>query len=355
LEDNNDLEREPWVDFVRVTAIFLVVLLHSAAPWLYRYGQIDDFDWQIGNIIDSASRVSVPLFFMITGYLLINKPMPLKRYFNKRIKRIVIPWLGWSCIYLIYKNSRIDAPITLIDGFLQFVNGEIYFHFWFLYVLVGLYLFVPIISWFIEFDTLKRSSYFLILWVLTASIIPFLNEVTAYTTSYDLKTAVDLSMFAGFSGYLIAGTLLGKDKASIPSLALFSGAYALGIVLTVIGTSLGTYKLGRYIGYFYEYTAPNVVIASVAAFAILKKVGQTIIQSKRLSGVFARIGYATLGIYLIHPIFINALNDGFLGPGLASLIRKSSLTIPLVAVITFVLSYTAVEIILHIPVVRKIV
>ena len=355
LDNKSETEREPWVDFVKVIAIFLVVLLHSAAPWLYRFGQVSNFDWQIGNIIDSATRVSVPLFFMSTGYLLLNKPVPLKTYFNKRVRRIVTPWLAWSCIYLVYKSLRSGIPVSISDGILEFLNGDIYFHFWFLYALVGLYLFIPIISWFIETDLQKRTLYFLIAWIITASVIPFFNTVTRYTTNYELNIAIDLSMFGGFSGYLIAGLLIGKFKPSKPQLITIASSCAIGIILTIAGTSLGTYRLGRLAEYFYEYTAPNVVLAAFAAFIILKKIGMAIRQNTKLSYIFERMGYASLGIYLVHPMILNALNDGVLSSGLARTIQTSAFTIPLVAIVSFFLSYIAVEIISYIPVVRKII
>ena len=355
LNDQSELEREPWVDFVRVSAIFLVVLLHSAAPWLYRYGQIANFDWQVGNIIDSATRVSVPLFFMITGYLLLNKPLSLKPYFTKRINRIVIPWIVWSCIYLVYKNVRSDMPISLTQGLIEFANGEIYFHLWFLYALVGLYLFIPVLVWIIESDMFKRSLYFLVAWIITASIIPFFNMITKYASNYELDIAVDLSMFGGFSGYLLAGYLIGKVESSKIQFALLTGAYAIGVFLTFFGTGLGTVQLGRFTEYFYGYTAPNVIFAAFAVFAVLKKVGTRIGENKKRALAIARMGHATLGIYLIHPIILNAINEGLLGPDMSVIIQKSALTIPFVAIATYTLSYVFVEFILLIPVIRKIV
>ena len=351
----SESERESWVDFVKVTAIFLVVLLHSAAPWVYRYDLIADFDWQVGNIIDSVTRVSVPLFFMTTGYLLLSKPIYLKTYFNKRVKRIVLPWLVWSIIYLIYKSSRSDTPLTISEGLLAFINGDIYFHFWFLYTLIGLYLFIPVVSWFLEVDSQKRSFYFLTIWFISVSIFPFLNAVSRNFTNFEIKFAVDLSMFGGFTGYIIAGALLGKYNPSKSKWLLIFGAYAIGVIITIIGSAVGTYRLGRLIEYFYEYAAPNVILSAFAAFLLLKKVGTMMGQNKKASLIFTRLGYASLGIYIIHPIIINALNDGMLGQDFTTVIQRSALTIPLVAIITFVLSYIAVELILVIPVIRRIV
>lgn len=234
LNNNDEMKREQWVDFVRATAIFLVVMLHSASPWLYRYGQTSNFNWQIGNVIDSITRVSVPLFFMTTGYLLLNKPVSLKDYFNNRVKRIVIPWLAWSVIYLVYKSIRFDLPITFWEGILEFINEDIYFHFWFLYVLIGLYLFIPVISWFTETDTQKRSIYFLIAWIISASLIPFLVIVGKYALKIELNPAIDLSMFGGYSGYLIAGALIGRGKSTKPQLMLLIGTFILGTIFPLL-------------------------------------------------------------------------------------------------------------------------
>lgn len=355
LESTSELEREHWVDFVRASAIFFVVLLHSAAPWVLRFGLTSDFNWQVGNIIDSLTRVAVPVFFMTTGYLLLTRPISLKSYFNKRFRRIAVPWLVWSIIFLIYKKIRLDIPITISEGFFEILNGDVYFHFWFLYTLIGLYLIIPVISWFIESDPQKRSFYFLTVWFITASIIPMLNTLSKNIANHELAIAFDLRMFGGFSGYLIAGFLIGKFKPSKSQWVLFLGVFAMSTIVTIVATSVGTYRLERLIEYFYDYAAPNVILASFAAFAVLKRIGIAISQNEKVSLIFSRIGFASLGIYLIHPIFINALNDGMFGPDLKFIVQNSALTIPIVAVITFFLSYIVVEVFLRIPVIRRIV
>jgi len=79
--------------------------------------------------------------------------------------------------------------------------------------------------------------------------------------------------------------------------------------------------------------------------------------SRNKNSFFAleKMGHASLGIYLIHPIIINAINDGFLGSGLAEISKNSAVFIPLLGIITFFLSYAVVAVITYIPVVRRIV
>ena len=51
-----------WIDLLKATAIFLVILIHASSPILYQYGNVNDTYWQIANLYDSMSRMAVPLF-----------------------------------------------------------------------------------------------------------------------------------------------------------------------------------------------------------------------------------------------------------------------------------------------------
>ena len=78
-----------WVDFVRVCAIVGVVCLHMAAPLLHEYNEASLGRWWVGNIFDSATRVCVPIFFMLTGFLLLGKQEIISEYISKRFSKIV--------------------------------------------------------------------------------------------------------------------------------------------------------------------------------------------------------------------------------------------------------------------------
>ena len=82
-----------WVDLVRVIGAFLVVMAHVS----YLGG---------GSVLISTyyfviSRVAVPLFFMVSGYLLLRKEEPYGEFFRKRALKVVLPFLIWSVIYLL--------------------------------------------------------------------------------------------------------------------------------------------------------------------------------------------------------------------------------------------------------------
>lgn len=83
MENNRDTL---WVDYVRVAASFLVILVHTCSSTVTQYTSLPIIDWQVGNVYASLARVAVPLFFMLSGYLLLEKKESLQDVFFKRIK-----------------------------------------------------------------------------------------------------------------------------------------------------------------------------------------------------------------------------------------------------------------------------
>jgi surface polysaccharide O-acyltransferase-like enzyme len=348
-------QREIWVDFLRVTAAFLVVWLHSSAPWLYKYGKVTNINWHVANITDSVVRMSVPLFFMLTGYLLLERPILLGAYFRKRIARIAVPWIAWSAIYVLWNIYYKGANISMLYAIKSFINAGICYHLWFLYTLLGLYLFIPVLSWGMNVNRQPRAIFFTAVWFVAVSVIPFFNKVLTYITVWDVKVALDVPMFCGYSGYLTAGLLLGQLRVSRGIRLLAISAFLCSVSFTALATFFETSRSGTFIGYFYEYLSPNVVVASMAAFLLLKECGCMVARSVILSQIVTTMSSASLGVYLIHPIFLNLIQDGTLGASMSSLSNGTAFSLPAVALIAFVLSWAVAYVILQIPLIRRIV
>ncbi len=58
-----------WIDNLRGIACLMVVMIHTTTWYVTNAHSISHVNWDIANILNSASRVSVPLFFMISGFL----------------------------------------------------------------------------------------------------------------------------------------------------------------------------------------------------------------------------------------------------------------------------------------------
>ena len=59
-----------WIDLIRVVAIYLVVVVHVSGQLTNVWGEIPTDQWILADIYGGIARMCVPLFFMISGYLL---------------------------------------------------------------------------------------------------------------------------------------------------------------------------------------------------------------------------------------------------------------------------------------------
>ena len=154
---------------------FRIVWLHSAAPLLSKYNSLPLSYWSVGNLYDSIVRMGIPLFFMLSGYLLLNKDDSLSDFFLKRVNKVVIPLFMWSIFYVLWKCYYEQRIVISIDAFRDAFFGPVYEHLWFVYTLLGLYLYIPILRIFIQNSSAKLQYYFVMLWFVAVAVIPFIN------------------------------------------------------------------------------------------------------------------------------------------------------------------------------------
>ena len=116
-------------------------------------------------------------------------------------------------------------------------------------------------------------------------------------------------------------------------------------------TAVGLFFLGRRHGlahglYLYDYLSPTVVAMSIAAMYLLKDFSLPFSV-----GVLKRMSRLTLGIYLIHPLFLEWFTrckfDGLLFP--------ATLSVPVVATAAFLLSLLAADLASRILLVKRVI
>ena len=153
------------VDLIRTVAIILVILLHASIEPNLNLSQMSPEGvqlWWASNVYDSISRTAVPLFVMLTGALLLQPfktNEPLRVFFKKRWNRIGIPVLFWGAIFFIYDFSVKGQTLTLTSVLQGLLAGP-YVHFWYLYLLVGLYLITPLVRILVAYSDWRLIKYF---------------------------------------------------------------------------------------------------------------------------------------------------------------------------------------------------
>lgn len=358
-----------WLDVIRCVAMIMVIGVHCIDPFYISptMRAIPEYThW--AAIYGSLLRPSVPLFVMMTGLLLLPvKKQPLGKFYKKRIYRVLFPFLIWSVLYSMFPwvTGVLGLPKEIISDFFCYTQGQesqslidslkdvamIPFnfshkenHMWYIYLLIGLYLYMPFFSAWIENADRKTKRAFLLIWIISL-FIPYLKEYVAnclfersgYVFGTDTWNEFGLFYyFAGFNGYLLLGHYVkkGNDWSLMKTFILCILMFAVGYYITYTGfstTASNPNATETEMELFFTFCSPNVLLMTLATFLLLQKV---VITNSTVIKVLANMTQCGFGIYMVHYFVVGPF---FLLIGPSSL--PIPLQVPLMAICIFLCSW----------------
>lgn len=335
-----------WADLIRVLAIYLVVVIHTSGQLTGAWGQIPQLDWIIGDIYGGIARVGVPLFFMLSGYLLLPRAESLGAFYRKRVLKIVIPFVVWSTIYI--SISCVQQPGLCTPDYLRpfLLLNRSYFHLWFLYTLLGIYIIMPVLRLLVRPGAEKMLWYAIGLWILFQPVRTLMDTFLHFYLNINSQLAI------GFLPYFFLGYLLGEVKLSRRWLMAAAALFAVGSGITIVGTYILTRNAGQFRGYFYDYITIGVVLATAGAFLLLRRLSDVpLLSSERAHRFLRYVAGGTFGTYLVHVMFLWGLDWLHIN----TLMGSALWTVPLVATLVFALAFLATRLLQKIPVINQIV
>ena len=297
----------------------------------------------------TLSRVGVPLFFLISGYLLLSRQEDLQIFFKKRAARIIIPFLIWSVVYDVQNSEAFSSGVTLegiLKMFIRILRGPRETHLWFFYSLIGLYLLTPILRVFVAKARSSEILYYIALWFIA---MPILFIVEAFTP---LKNGFEIYYTGGYVGYFLLGYLLGGLETKPPLLWPALGLFITNFIFTFAVFHFDLFPQESEL-VFRSYPSLNIILMSIGAFILIKAAGEEIsLPLVRLSAEASKVSF---GVYLIHPIIYTWMALGWNALGLETKFGNSIFVVPLAALVNFVISWMVVFVISKIPFLRAAV
>lgn len=193
-------ERIFYYDFLRAFAIIAVIICHVD----HFFGPLTGTTQIIAQMtFHDIGRIGVPIFLMISGALLLNREYPdLGQFLKKRFARIIYPFIFWIILILAQLTYYGYNQTFIWNVFIG--EPSITWYFW---VLIGIYLFLPILNSFVKEYGENGLKYFLAIW--------FMIMVLKTFNSYPLWANFDLSYFAGYVGYPILGYYLANKEFKV--------------------------------------------------------------------------------------------------------------------------------------------
>lgn len=339
-----------FIDFLRCIAAIAVVGIHVLGPWRELFGLIDENQWMAAASYNSLLRWAVPIFFMISGALLLREqtsqqtPFNCNHYIQRRITKVVVPFLLWSVLYAVIGGIEVSVEasgwqsaqtITILS---QANNQPTWYHLWFFYQFIPIYFVIPLLAPLLCKMTSQQIKLLIYAWFLL-TLMHWL----------DVETILRQPLLL-YSGYLVLGWyLISRDNSEDVSLWLWAGGAML--VFNVLGTWQLSHEHGRYAIFFMGYKSFNTAVIAAMLFVLAQTYAEKI-TGKLRQGI-SLIARYSLGIYLIHPLFLIPIRE--IEAGYYAWFGSNWLAIPLLTFIVVLLSLLSTMVLTKIPLLKKMV
>lgn len=336
---HKELLRNPALDLIRSCAIIAVITLHIMPQredlWIYRI------------FVESVSKVGVPLFLILTGYLMLDRdyatPGKIKRFLVHNWLPLVFAFEIWVVVSSLVPVARMFMDSGSLAKTIGDVLGTAFFwrepfliHLWYMQLLIGIYLFIPALAICLRASTTNETRIWLYivlgLFICWVFVLPTVQQILSWY-GINIGGESTLGWFSGRGAMGIAFMLLGYCIRTIPvlhscrqsmrwiifalSLLLLWGVSALDWIETKQSFMVTS-------GFF------PIAFFGFALFLLMEPLGHLMVRMHKFSRVCLRISKLSFGIYMVHlpmSMLLNAVLPDFASHGFIHLAIVNPFTI----------------------------
>lgn len=279
------------LDLLKVLACVGVVLLHTTMA-----GFKETDSWNLLAYLYYLSTYSIPLFFMVNGYLLLGKREITYHYILQKVKWILITVSSWTFIVWIFKRDFTTNPIKNIVGSL--IQRGYFPQFWFFGALILIYLCLPILRKFLN----SKRSYLYSLSLLL--IIGLIFELSNILLQMPIQTYViqTFRLWTGFFYYILGGFIAQFTIEEIES--RFKNWMKIVSILLLLISPIILFFIAKtiYHNLFAEYFYDTLFVKVSTLGIFLTILTLTLNENRRESIV--SLSNQTMGVFIIHTYII---------------------------------------------------
>lgn len=291
-----------YMDILNILAIISVVALHcggigntfSTARW-----------WKTSLIIEVVCYFAVPIFVMLSGANLMSyrKKYDTKTFFKKRFNRVLIPTVVWFTIMSIWKMfiiKTLDIGSIGIVGFINLLfDNKIEFTYYYLFIILGLYLTMPLLSQLTDDKYRKTLWYVVGTFFIFNSLVPGVLLLFKINWNYDFSILISCYAMYAILGYLLSTQdIPQKYRYTIYILAV------LGMVYRYATAYMFSYAAGKNVILTWNgHSQFAVIIQACAVFLFVKNLNfKKLENNKKVTNIIAKMANCSFGVYLLHLI-----------------------------------------------------
>lgn len=324
-----------YLDALRFMATFAVVVIHvSDFGYQKGVGAMGEWGWRFCSLYDHLSHWAVPIFLMISGALFLSpdKEVGLGVVFRRLLPRLAVPYFFWWFFYVALTFAVYRLFPALFSSTFSVDNLRPYYHLWYLPMLAGIYLIIPLLKLLVSDPRMTR--YFLLLWVVVTTLkyIPF---------TAPLVDSLYIELTLGYSGFFVLGHFLStahmgaKARRGLYWLSVFAAIAMVAVDIVFLHQERN--------GKMMELCSPQIALLASAIFVWAKYADW---QRWRL--LIGRLRPLLFGIYLVHLVWVIPLTRDFVYTRL-----HPAVYVPLCSVVVFLLSMASAWLISKMPLLRR--
>lgn len=302
---NTKTTRTGFLDLLRIFACFFVIVNHTGSELFLERTPADPL-WFVGISYFFIATTAVPVFLMISGYLLLGRNDSWKTTF-RRIFRILCTLLGCAVLYSVYNVLRSDAAGSPVSTAILIVKEitKVYLRspsnaLWYLYTYLGILIMLPFLQKMAAAMQQRDYHFFFLFTGIFICTAPILQHYSSYLS---LHPKFELPLFSGFVSMLFIGQYFARFGFPRTK-KCFAAAICLLVItvfINVVATYLEYQKDPTEYLFFEDVTLLPITLGSACIFYLFSFVS----LPGRVSAVISEIGACTFGIYLLSDLLID--------------------------------------------------
>lgn len=335
--------RKDGFSYIRAVSCIAIIVLHTVFSSSLMYqNSLTPAQATASHVVSNCMMWAVPCFVMVTGALLLApaKELSYRKLFGKYVFRIFVLLVTFCMVFRvfdIFMNHEAVNAGAFFKGFYQMFTATSWSHLWYLYLLIGLYLLLPFYRMVAKHSHALDWKYLLVIYTVFLSLVPLLKNWVNCGFYVHVSTIYPFYLFCGYFIHKKAPQM----RATTAWLLLAAGTVAI-ILLTILRWQTGWKQLEA----LWEYSSILVIAQSAGFFALVSRCKGKVAVRK----ILLQIDRCSLGIYLIHMIFVRLfLRYWGLNPYAGGVLAFVGLIL-----LIFVISFVITWLLKRIPGVRRI-
>lgn len=289
------MTKKNYIYFLKSISIVAVIIIHILAGVLaWQHG----FTFQILTLLRVIVGFAVPIFFMCSGAVLLDRDINYKYYIIRTLKILFFVAILYEIYDIIFLSKSIKS--SLVD----LIMFKHHFHLYFLNVMILIYILFPILRFFVSNASRKLLEYALLIWCFTAIILPTLYQFYPFSQLTGTPQQLMISVAYGRVGYFVFGYYLDKYKP-INNINNNKNIY-LCILISIISIAVATCGIilmstqDAKNFYFLDGMSIPIALYSTSIFIIAQNLKYS---NKKLVKIIELTASLSLNIYLYHDFF----------------------------------------------------